>query len=397
MIGSPIGISLAPAAHWRTRPRPCFLILLLIAAVCAACGDGSPKSPATSAKPAAEPQPPGAPVDTVKIISPEYRTRTHVLETTGKVQFNEERLVRVNAPVTGRVAEVLARPGDVVEPGHRLLLLDSPDLGAAKSDYAKAVSDLERSEKAIALARELSKVKAIAQKELREAENDYRKAAAERERAASRLRTLGVPEAQLKDIAARADVTTTVVVTAPRSGVIVERNAIPGQVVAYGQSDTPPTLFLIADLSTMWVLADVYEPDVPKVRLGQAVAVTLPCCPNDRYEGQVTYISDSVDPQTRTVKIRAVVPNRGRALKAEMFVKVAIVTGSSRMLTLPQSAIQRENNETFVLVAMGKEEYERRAVRLGAEMDALVEVLAGVTPQDRVVSSGSILLKKMTK
>jgi len=377
--------------------RSRFPVLFLITAIFGACGDGSPKSPATATKAAPEPQSPAAPRDTVTIITPEYRTRTQVLETTGKVQFNEERLVRVNAPITGRVSEVLARPGDIVEPGHRLVLLDSPDLGSARSDYAKAVADLERSEKALALVRELFQVKAIAHKELRESENDYRKAAAERERAASRLRTLGVPETQSREIAARADATTTIVVTAPRSGVIVERNVTPGQVVAYGQSDTPPNLFVIADLSTMWVIADVYEPDVPKVRLGQAVAVTLPCCPSERYEGRVTYISDSVDPQTRTVKVRAVLPNRGRMLKAEMFVKVTIVTGSARMLALPQSAIQRENNETFVLIAKGKDEYERRPVKLGTDLDGLVEVLDGVSQQDRVVTTGSILLKKTTK
>ncbi len=377
--------------------RSRFLFLPLIIAVCASCGDGSPKTPATPVKSEPQSQSPGAAEEAVKIATPEYRTRTQVLETTGKVQFNEERLIRVNAPVTGRVAEVLARPGDTVEPGHRLLLLDSPDLGSAKSDYAKAVADLERSEKAVKLARELFQVKAIAQKELREAENDYRKAMAERERAASRLRTLGVPEAYFKEIAARADMSTTIIVTAARSGVIVERNVSPGQVVAYGQSDTPPTLFLIADLGTMWVVADLYEPDVPRVRLGQAVAVTLPCCPGERYEGRVTYISDSVDPQTRTVKVRAVVPNRGRVLKSEMFVRVAIVTGSAKVLSLPQSAIQRENIETFVLIAKGKDAYERRPVKLGADLDGSVEVLDGVTPEDRVVSTGSILLKKTLK
>ncbi|MDE2058177.1 MAG: efflux RND transporter periplasmic adaptor subunit [candidate division NC10 bacterium] len=374
-----------------------FLPLLLVTILCAACGDGSSTSPGTPAKPAPEPKSPDAAVETVKITSPEYRTRQQVLETTGKVQFNEERLVRVNAPVTGRASEVLAHPGDIVERGHRLLVLDSPDLGTAKSDYAKAASDLEHAEKAVTLARELFQVKAIAQKELRDTENDYRKAMVEEERSASRLRTLGVPDSQFNDIAARTDTSTTVVVTAPRGGVIVERNVIPGQVVAYGQSDTPPNLFLISDLSTMWVLADVYEPDVSKVRVGQTAGVTLACCPSERYEGQVTYISDSVDPQTRTVKVRVVVPNRGRALKAEMFVKVAILTGSARVLALPQSAVHREDGETFVLIARGKDEYDRREVKVGVDLDGAVEVLDGVTPQDRVVSTGSILLKKTAK
>jgi len=333
----------------------------------------------------------------VEIVSPQYREQQTTLETTGKVQFNEEQLVRVGAPVTGRVVELLVRPGDVVEPGRRLLVLDSPDLGSAKSDYAKAVSDAERAESALKLASDLFEVKAIAQKDLRDAENDYRKAMAERERAASRLRTLGVPEDRFADVAARLDTKTTLVVTAPRSGVVVERNVSPGQVVAYGQSDTPVNLFVIADLSTMWMLADVYEPDVPKVRVGQPLTVTLTCCPGERYEGRIVYVGDAIDKETRTLKVRAVVPNRGRALKAETFVKVVIATGSTNVLTIPQSAVHLEGGETFVLVEKGKDDYERRPVRVGADRDGIVEVLGGITPEDRIVSTGSILLKRVVK
>ena len=193
------------------------IILLLIAALCAACRNGSSESRRSNQDPSQKGQPSAAGSATVKTVAPEYRTRATVLETNGKIQFDEERLVRVNAPLTGRVVEVLARPGDAVEPGHRLLLLDSPDLGAAKSDYAKAVSDLERSEKALNLARDLFEVKAISEREIRDAENDYRKAAAEKERAASRLLAVGVSEAQIKDVASRADATTRIVVIA-RSG-----------------------------------------------------------------------------------------------------------------------------------------------------------------------------------
>jgi cobalt-zinc-cadmium efflux system membrane fusion protein len=320
-----------------------------------------------------------------------------VLETTGKVQFNEERIVRVNAPVTGRVIEVLARPGDVVEAGHRLLVLDSADLGAAKADYAKAVSDVERATAALKLARELLDMKAIAQKEVREADNDQRKAIAERERAAARLRTLGVPEQALPDVAARFDASTRVIVGAPRRGVIVERNVSPGQVVSFGQSDTPVSLFVIADLSTMWVVADVYEPDVPKVRVGQAATVRLPCCPGDPAEGRIAYVSDSVDKETRTVKVRLVVPNHARALKNEMFVKVTIGTATTRILTVPQSAVHRTDGRPFVFVDKGKSEFERRNVQLGTDLDSSVEILGGVTPADRVASDGSILLRKVVR
>ncbi len=371
---------------------------LVIATLAGGCGEGSSSSPA-AAPPAVETRPISstkAETD-IKLVTPTQETRGSVLETSGKIQFNEEAVTRVHSPVTGRVVEVLAKPGDVVEAGHALFTLDSPDLGQAKSDYVKAISDVERADKALRLAKELFEVKAIPQKDIRETESDYRKAVAERERAASRLRTLGLPDSQVAEVGARADTGTRLLVRAPRSGVIVERNLVPGQVVAYGQSDTPINLFVIADLRTMWVLADVYEPDVPKIRHGESVVVTLPCCPKDRYEGQVNYISDVVDKETRTVKVRAVVPNRGRSLKAEMFVRVAIGIGNRQVLTLPQSAIHREYGDTFVIVKKGNEEYERRPVKVGADLNGSVEVLEGVRPGDLVASTGSILLKRVAK
>jgi cobalt-zinc-cadmium efflux system membrane fusion protein len=368
--------------------------LVCLAALLAACSRGPDDARAARPEP---PAPPATPNVAVVVVQPQYRERATSLETSGKAQFNEEALARVHAPLTGRVLEVLARPGEVVEAGHQLMVIDSPDLGAAKSDYAKAVADVERADAALRLARELLEIKAAPQKDVREADNEYRKSVAERERAAARLRTLGIAADELPAIASRADSGTRIVVTAPRSGVLVERNVVPGQVVAYGQSDTPVNLFVVADVSTMWVVADVYEPDVPRVQRGQRVVVTLPCCPNDRFEGAIDYISDVVDKDTRTVKVRALVPNRGRTLKAEMFVKVAIATGVGRVLTLPVSAVHRDEGQTFVLLERGKNEYARRPVQLGAEMNGAIEIRDGVTPADRVVAAGSILLKKATK
>jgi membrane fusion protein, heavy metal efflux system len=370
---------------------PAFLVFVLACIFAAGCGDAKSAQQGAPTSSAKAPGPP------VTVVQPEIRTRVVVLDTSGKVQFNEEQLARINAPATGRVIEVLARPGEVVEAGHRLFVLDSPDLGQAKSDYAKAVSDLQRSEKAIKLARELFEIKVIAEKDLRDAENDYNKSVAERERAGARLRTLGVKSEQLPDIAGRTDATTTITVAAPRGGVIVERNVSAGQVVSYGQSDTPLNLFVIANTSTMWVLADVYEPDVPKIRIGQSVRVTLPCCPEARYEGKVTNIGAAIDKETRTLKVRVVVPNRDGALKGEMFVRVAIDTGAAQVLALPQSSIQRQHGQTFVLVEKSKNAYERRAVKPGAEFDGMVEILEGVTRDDRVVSAGGILLKQTVK
>jgi cobalt-zinc-cadmium efflux system membrane fusion protein len=144
-------------------------------------------------------------------------------------------------------------------------------------------------------------------------------------------------------------------------------------------------------------VADVYEPDVMTIKPGQSMAVWLPCCPGQPFEGQVAYISDAVDAQTRTVKVRGAVPNHDRTLKAEMFVKVSIATGNARVLTIPQSAIHRENGTIYVLVETANHAYERRQVTLGGDFDGAVEVQQGVTPEDQVVSQGSILLKKSAK
>lgn len=377
--------------------RRAWLVLSLVL-LAAGCGDRRADLPTSASKAsAAPPAPPAATPPVVTTVHPDYRTRQTALETQGKVMFNEEAVVRINATVTGRVLEVLVRPGDTVEAGHRLLVIDSSDLGAAKADYAKAVADVERAEAALKLVRELFEVKAVAQKEIRDAENEARRTMAERERSASRLLTLGVRKDQFADIAARKDVATTVVITAPRGGVIVERNVTPGQVVAYGQSDTPASLFVIANLAVMWVVADVYEPDVAYVKPGQSMVVRLPCCPTAPFEGQISYISDSVDPQTRTVKVRGAVSNRQRTLKAEMFVKVSIATGTAQVLTIPQSAIHRENGTIYVLVETANHTYERRPVTLGSDFDGAVEVQRGVTPEDQVVSQGSILLKKTAR
>jgi len=368
----------------------------VVAVLAAGCGEGSAPSPAAAPKPIETRVDNSAEVP-IEVVTPQARMRRGILETSGKVQFNEETVTRVHSPVTGRVVEVLSKPGDVIEAGHPLFVIESQDLSQAKSDYSKAITDVERADRALRLAKELFEVKAIPQKDIREAESDYRKAIAERERAASRLRTLGMTETQIADVGARSDTSTRLVIHAPRSGVVVERNIVHGQVVAYGQSDTPVNLFVIADLSTMWVLADVYEPDIPRVQRDQPVTVTLPCCPGERFEGRVSYISDIVDKDTRTIKVRAVVPNRGRLLKAEMFVKVAIATGATRVLALPASALHRDQNQLFVLVQKNKDEYERRPVKVGNDIEGGVEILEGVGPGDRVVTTGSILLKRSVK
>ncbi|MBI3733323.1 MAG: efflux RND transporter periplasmic adaptor subunit [Chloroflexi bacterium] len=328
----------------------------------------------------------------VEVTYPAYRQRTSVLGTTGKIQYDEERLARVCAPLTGRVIEVRARLGDAVRAGQPLAVIDSPDLGTATSEYVKADADVARTSAQLEVKRDVYRVGGVAKRELRDAENEFRKAVAERKRARARLSMLGVPEARLRGVTADS-LDSTLVVTAPRNGVVVERNAVAGQVSVYGQSDTPSSLFVIAELSSVWAVVDVYEPDIPRIAVGQVVSVTLPSRPEKPYAGRVTNVAASVDPVTRTVKVRAQVPNLVGVLKNEMFVNASIATGDERVLTVPQAAIHREEGATFVLLETSPGAYRRQSVKLGEETEETVEVLEGLGPSDRVASTGSILLK----
>ncbi len=125
--------------------------------------------------------------------------------------------------------------------------------------------------------------------------------------------------------------------------------------------------------------------------------MTLPCCPGERYEGRVAAVGDVIDKESRTLKVRVVVPNRGRMLKAEMFARATIATGTRPAPVRPIGAIHREGSAPFVLVERGKDDYERRPVKIGPEGDGVVEILEGVTPAERVVSGGGILLKRAAR
>src|SRR5256712_7996620 len=166
-----------------------------VAARAAGC-EGSAPSPAAAPKPAEARVASSADVP-IEVVTPQARMRRGILETSGKVQFNEETVTRVHSPVTGRVVEVLSKPGDIVEVGHALFSIESPDLGQAKSDYAKALTDLERADKALRLAKELFEVKAIPQNDIRYAESDDRTALPDRDRAAFRLAPPVVAEEQM--------------------------------------------------------------------------------------------------------------------------------------------------------------------------------------------------------
>jgi len=342
--------------------------------------------------PAAEtPSPPGelrlasAP-DYVRIAPAEALAEPGVTAATGRVSFDEERVSRVASPVSGRIVELLAQPGDRVRKGQGLLAVASPDAQSALADFVAANSDRAVAERSLERQRRLFADEAVPYKDVLQAEGDATKAAAAVARAAGHLEVLGIDPRSSPAGAAR------FVVRAPLDGVVVERPAFPGMEV---RPDTGAPLVTVADLSHLWVLADVYERDLARVAVGQRAAIRVAAEPGRAFEGEVTHVGELVDPTTRTVKVRIDVENPGLVLKPEMFARVAIqgAPPSRPSLFVPNSAVLSDGYGSAVVVAVGEGRYQKRTVELGGEQDGRVRVLSGLDPGERVVVDGALFLE----
>jgi membrane fusion protein, heavy metal efflux system len=314
------------------------------------------------------------------------------VRTSGKAAFDEEHLSYVSSPLVGRVVDIRARPGEHVEAGAPLAVLDSPDLGMASSEFIKARADLILAERTYTLAHELLSAKAMARKEYQKAEDEFVKAQADLRRTRERLLSLGVPAAELDVPLDALHVRAQFTLTAPISGTVIERTLTLGQMVG---GEAAQRLYVIADLTTLWVLADIYEKDLALIRPDQDVTVDAAAWPDQHFHGRIGHVGDTVDPNSRTIKVRVTVDNRQRLLKPEMFVTATVHTASNvTVLTVPLAAVHGEGSaQPFVFVAADDTAVARRPVTLGPKEDDRVVIAAGLTPTDRVVTQGSILLK----
>lgn len=314
------------------------------------------------------------------------------VRTSGKAGFNEERLSYVSSPLVGRVVDIRAKPGQRVEAEQTLAVIDSPDLGAASSEFIKARADLVLAEHNYKLAQQLLAAKAMATKDFQKAEDESVKANADLRRTREHLISLGVPAKELDAPLEALHVRSRFDLTAPIGGTVIERTLTLGQQVG---GESAQRLFVIADLSTVWVTADIYEKDLPLIHADEEVSVHAAAWPQEEFHGRIDYVGDTVDPNSRTVKVRASVDNRQLLLKPEMFVTATVHTPSSAtVLTVPLAAVHGEGSEhPYVFIALDDERFTRRAVTLGTKLNNGVAVTSGLSAQDRVVTDGSILLK----
>ena len=312
-----------------------------------------------------------------------------MVEATGTVAFNGDRSTQVLSPVSGPVTRVLVNPGVNVGKGTPLATVSSPDFAEGVATYRKAQTAYRNAKRIADRDSLLFRNDAIARGDLEQAQSDLAGAQADLEAAIQQMRALGVEESQIQAIRNGSAAPIEAIIKAPIAGTVVEKLITPGQLLAAGS--TPA--FTIADLGTMWVNASVFAPDLKDVTVGQgaeivtdASAVPIP--------GRVDYVAALVDPASKAVAVRIVVPNNGLVLRRDMFVRVRIKSAHEHHgLLVPAAAVLRdEQNLPFVYVASGND-FVRRRIELGSRVDDHYEVSSGLVAGDKVAGDGALFLQ----
>jgi cobalt-zinc-cadmium efflux system membrane fusion protein len=289
--------------------------------------------------------------------------------------------------IGGPVTRILVVPGDHVKAGQPMLDISSPDYSQLLSAYMKAADSYRLTAKYYTRAQDLYQHHAIAERDLEQAESDRNQAQADLNASEQGLKILGI-----KDPAAlaKAPSSAQIPVLAPIGGEVVERLVSPGQVVQAGQTQA----FTISDLSTVWVLANVYQADLAYVHDGDDVVVQTDAYPGS-FHGKISYVSTALDPNTRTLQARLVVDNPGEKLKRDMFCTATVTAGSiMNVLAVPNASILRDdNNQPFIYIGSGANQFARRDVELGQSQNGQTQILKGISVGERVVGDGSLFLQ----
>jgi len=309
----------------------------------------------------------------VKTFEVTPRSLTREIQAVGRIDYDEKRLAFVSARVAGRIDRLYVNfTGTTVERGQPLLELYSPDLVSAQQEYLLALTTLERISKS-------------PQPEIVEGTRSLVEAARKR------LLLWGITDEQIGELKNRREPRIHMTILSPITGTVIEKKALEGKYVAAGEP-----LYTIADLSSIWMLAEVYEYEMGLVRLDQEVEITTPTYSDRPFKGKISFINPSLEEKTRTVKVRADVPNPDGRLKPGMFVRARLVTPLGRVLAVPTSAILDAGVHKFTYVEKGHSRghtiFERRAVRIGPEANGYYPVLAGLSPGEKVVTAANFLI-----
>lgn len=315
-----------------------------------------------------------------------------VINATGKVEANADRIAHVAPRIPGKIVNVKASLGDTVSVGQVLVTLDSVELGEAINRYHQSRTRFALAQTNMERIKGLVDKKIAARKEILQAETEFKTAQTEMQTDEDRLSLYGISTADHKDGRRK---NPPLMVRSPIGGVITEKHAIVGEL-----ADPSKSLYTVADLSTVWVMIDINEKDLAAVHKGQSAIITVGAFPDQKFRGRINHIADVLDQVTRTVKARIEVVNPGRKLKPEMFATAELVLpgNSAPVLTVPEDALQEVDGKKVLFVADGKGiEFVPRTVEPGRVAGGMVEIVSGLKEGERYAIKGSFILKSEFK
>jgi membrane fusion protein, heavy metal efflux system len=308
---------------------------------------------------------------------------------------NQNQEAQVGSLVQGRVKEVFAEIGNVVRKDQTLMSIEGLEVGEIKSRFIKAKAELMYEEANYQRQKTLLEQKVGSHRAFLEAQANYNKAVAGFAAEDKRIHSVGLTDSDVlisnedSSRSERMHSSGVLPVRAPIAGTVVERNVVIGQLV-----DASTTAFRIINTSTLWADGQIYEKDIPLIGTSPDIALTVTAFPAQTFQGKIIYIAPSVDERTRTVTIRASIPNPHGRLKPQMFGELRLPLGGSRTgLLIPTEALQKEDTSTYVFVALDDTTFEQRSVDVGVMFDSRVEVKKGLQPGERVVEKGAFQLK----
>jgi cobalt-zinc-cadmium efflux system membrane fusion protein len=326
--------------------------------------------------------------------------------TEGKIAVDEDRSTPVFSPYAGRVTKLLAKPGETVKQRQPLFVIEAADTVQAQNDFIAAMTGLNKARSAVDLAqiqdkraKDLFEGKAVPLKDyqqtqatLIQAQNDLRSSQTALEASRNKLRILGLTDDAISTFQEKGRIDPNTTIFSPITGTVVQRKVGPGQYVNSGASDP---VFVIGDLSTVWLTAFVRETDASKVSVGQEIAFNVLALPDRPLTARIDYVSAAIDPATRRLLVRSTIDNKDGLLKPEMFANVTIYSASDHpAIGVPKQALIYEGDQVRVWVAREDKSIELRQIKTGLANGDLVEVEGNLKPGEQIVTKGSLFIDR---
>ena len=323
----------------------------------------------------------------VQLLTVEPTSLTRVLRLTGAVAYDSFHTTPVITQVSGPVNRIVVVPGESVQRGQPLLYVASPDYSQLRSNYLKAKDAYALAQKIYARAKDLYDHHAIAEQDLEQAESTEVQALGDLNSAEAALKVLGIND---PDALVKAPPSFEALVKAPIDGQVVEQDVAVGQLLQTGATQC----FVISNMNTVWIVVNVYQKDLPYVRVGDPVTIKTDSYP-DIFHGRISYVAAALDPNTRTLQARIETSNPGQKLKKDMYVTASVDAGTiQNAIAVPDSAVLRDTeNQPFVYVEMANNQFGKRSITIGESLRGKTEVTAGLKPGDRIIGDGSLFLQ----